>query len=121
MSCTLWQRTKISDSLYIAGNNWLHRSSDGLWELYLEGSAFERGVAFGILTQELLEYQEDAFVEMISQFVPSQFYLRFLKYFVGWFNRKLHEHVPTEYLEEIYGTSLYASPRFDFIAPPYLR
>ena len=121
MSCTQWQRTKINDSLYIVGNNWLHRSHNGLWELYLEGNAFERGVAFGKLTQELLEYQEDAFVEMINQLVPSQFYLRSLKYFVGWFNRKLHEHVPSEYLEEIYGTSLYASPRFDFIAPPYLR
>lgn len=120
-SCAQWQRIKLNDSLYIVGNNWLHQSRNGLWEMYLEGGAFERGVAFGKLTQELLEYQEDAFVEMISQYVPSTFYLRLLKYFVAWFNRKLPEHVPQEYLEEIYGTSLSASPRFDFIAAPYLR
>ena len=121
ITCMQWQREKVNDSLYVVGNNWLHRSSSGLWEMYLEGSAFERGVAFGKLTQELLEYQEDAFVEMISQYVPSTFYLQFLKYFVAWFNRKLPEYVPQEFLEEIYGTSLSASPRFDFIATPYLR
>ena len=107
--------------MYIVGNNWLHRSSSGLWEMYLEGDAFERGVAFGKLTQELFEYQERAFFETINQYVPSKFYIRFLKYFVAWFNRRLHEYVPQEYLEEIYGTSLFASPEFDFIAPPYLR
>jgi hypothetical protein len=121
MSCTQWQRVKVNDSLYIVGNNWLHRSRSGLWEMYLEGNGFERGVVFGKLTQELLEYQEDAFVEMIGRYVPSTAYLRFLKYFVAWFNRKLPEYVPQEYLEEIYGTSLSASPRFDFIAGPYLR
>ncbi|MDR1172702.1 MAG: C45 family peptidase, partial [Bacteroidales bacterium] len=121
MSCTQWQRVKVSDSLYVVGNNWLHRSRSGLWEMCLEGNGFERGVAFGKLTRELLEYQEDAFVEMIGQYVPSTSYLRFLKYFVAWFNRKLPEYVPQEYLEEIYGTSLSASPRFDFIASPYLR
>jgi predicted choloylglycine hydrolase len=121
MSCTQWQRVKVNDSLYAVGNNWLHRSRSGLWEMYLQGSGFERGVAFGKLTQELLEYQEDAFVEMIGQYVPSTSYLRFLKYFVAWFNRKLPAYVPQEYLEEIYGTSLSVSPRFDFIADPYLR
>jgi hypothetical protein len=121
MSCTQWQRVKVNDSLYTVGSNWLHRSRGGLWEMYLEGGGFERGVAFGKLTQELLEYQEDAFVEMIGQYVPSASYLRLLKYFVAWFNRKLPEYVPQEYLEEIYGTSLSASPRFDFIADPYLR
>ena len=120
-SSTHWQRVKVNDSLYVAGNNWLRLSRSGLWELYLEGNGFERGVAFGKLTQELLEYQEDAFVEMIRQFVPSESYFRFLKYFVAWFNRRLPEYVPKEYLEEIYGTSLSASPRFDFIAKPYLR
>ena len=121
MSCLEWQRIEVNDSLYIVGNNWLHRNRNGLWEMYLEGGAFERGVAFGKLTQELLEYQEDAFVEMINQYIPSESYLWFLKYFVAWFNRKLPEHVPQEYLEEIYGTSFSASPRFDFIATPYLR
>jgi predicted choloylglycine hydrolase len=121
VSCTSRQRVKVSDSLYVAGNNWLHRNRNGLWEVYLEGGSFERGVAFGKLTQELLEYQEDSFVEMIEQYIPSTFYLRFLKYFVAWFNRRLPEHIPREYLNEIYGLSLSASPRFDFIADAYLR
>jgi len=120
-SCIQWQRVKVSDSLYMVGNNWLHKNYNGLWEIYLEGNSFERGVAFGKLTKELIEYQEDAFLEIINQYIPSEFYQRFLKYFVAWFNRKLPKYVPQEYLEEIYGVSLSASPRFDFIAAPYLR
>ncbi len=121
MFCLNLEREKINDSLYIFGNNWLHRSPDGLWEIYLEGNGFERGAAFGKLTQELLEYQEDAFTEMLRQFIPSPTYLRFLRYFVAWFNRKLPDNVPEEYLREIYGVSLSASSQYDFMAPPYLR
>ncbi len=120
-SCMEWQRVQSGDSIYMVGNNWLHRSSGGLWEVYLEGNAFERGVAYGKLTQELLEYQEVAFVEMINQYVPSPSYLKVLRYFIGWFNRKLPDYIPEEYLQEIYGISLSASPQFDFMAPPYLR
>jgi hypothetical protein len=120
-TCIQWQRTQVNDSLYFVGNNWLHRSPGGLWEVYLEGNAFERGVAFGKLTRELLEYQEDAFVEMINQYVPSPSYLNFLRYFVAFFNRNLPEYIPEEYQQEIYGVSLSTSSRFDFIAPAYLR
>ncbi len=41
--------------------------------------------------------------------IPSKFYLHFLKYVVGWFNRDLDKHVTEEDKEEIYGISLSAS------------
>src|SRR6188768_4262993 len=43
------------------GNNWFRRSESGLYELYVEGKPFERGLANGKLTRDLVQYQEVAF------------------------------------------------------------
>jgi hypothetical protein len=53
--------------------------------------------------------------------IPDDSYLKFLKYFIYWFNRDLDEYLPEEYKEEIYGISLSASDRYDFIGSPYQR
>lgn len=115
------QREKISDSTYIFGNNWLRRSESGLWEMYIEGDPFERGVAFGALTKELLYYQESVFVEQIRELVPSDTYLKILKYFTAFFNRNLDKCITEEYKQEIYGTSFFCDPGYDFIGSGYQR
>ena len=115
------ERIKIENDFYVCGNSWLKKSNTGLWELYIEGDAFERGVINGKLTKELIEIQEEAFVEQINKMVPSKFYLNFLKYFVAWFNRNIDNHITDEYLLEIYGVSLSASDEFLYIAPNYHR
>lgn len=107
--------------LYTIGNNWFRKSESGLYELYVEGTPYERGVANGMLTKELVQYQEEVFNNQIHQLVPSSFYLGMLKYFVGWFNRDLSNNVLPEYREEIYGVSQAASHDFDDIADPYQR
>jgi hypothetical protein len=101
--------------------NWLRKSESGLWEMYLEGDPFERGAAFGRLTKELLYYQESVFVEQIRELVPSDGYLKVLKYFIAFFNRNLDKQIPAEYLKEIYGTSLSCAPEFDFVGSGYQR
>ena len=70
-----------------------------------KGAPFERGVVNGKLTKELVQLQENYFNEQIRKMVPSTFYLHFLKYFVGWFNRNLDKNITEEYKEEIYGVS----------------
>ncbi|MBN1157778.1 MAG: choloylglycine hydrolase [Bacteroidales bacterium] len=115
------ERSQYGDHLYMAGNNWLRKSESGLWECYLEGEAFERGVAFGKLTRELLYYQESVFVDQIRELVPSDFYLKILKYFIAFFNRNLEQHITDEYRHEIYGTSQSCDPAFDFIGSRYQR
>ena len=105
----------------VYGTNWLRKSESGLWELYLEGKPFDRGVAFGRLTRDLLYYQETSFVEQIRELVPSDRYLKILKYFIAFFNRKLDKHIPEEYIHEIYGTSFSCSPEYDFIGSGYQR
>ena len=115
------QRVTKADNYYLVDNNMLRKNRFGLWEMYLEGAPFDLGVANGKLTKELIEVQENAFVEQINQLVPSKFYLNFLKYFIAWFDRDIDEYIPQEYLEEIYGISFFCSEDFDFIAPSYQR
>jgi isopenicillin-N N-acyltransferase like protein len=115
------QRSELSPGFYTINNNWFRKSKSGLYELYIEGEPFERGVIEGKLTKELVVKQEDYFTEQIAKLVPSKFYRSFLKYFVAWFNRDLSKNVTEEYKEEIYGVSLSASDKYQYIGSNYQR
>jgi hypothetical protein len=115
------QITQPDSGLYVIGKNWFRKSKSGLYELYVEGDPYYRGLVNGALTKDLVQQQEEVFTKQIHQLVPSDFYLNVLKYFVGFFNRDIDKHVPEEYLQEIYGVSQAASHEFDDIAPPYQR
>jgi isopenicillin-N N-acyltransferase-like protein len=123
------QALKISDEeiiqpdsgLYVLGKNWFRKSESGLYELYVEGQPYERGVANGRLSSKLVQQQEQAFNEQIHQLIPSDVYLGMLTYFIGWFNRDIDKYVPEEFKQEIYGISQSASHDYDAIAPPYQR
>jgi isopenicillin-N N-acyltransferase like protein len=115
------QRQKAGENFYRIGNNWLRKSKTGLWEEYIEGDPFTRGVVAGKLTKELLYTQEVAFVDQIHQLVPSDFYLNFLGLFTRVFNRNLSANIPEEFKLEIYGESFSAPHQFDYIAPAYDR
>ncbi len=116
-----WQRTENEPGFYSIRNNWFRKSESGLYELYVEGKPYERGVANGKLTAELLQKQEGYFNDQIEKMIPSKFYLHFLKYFVGWFNRDLAKYVTPEYKAEIYGVSASASDRYNYIGSRYQR
>jgi tetratricopeptide (TPR) repeat protein len=117
----IWQRAEPSPGLYTLKNNWFRKSKSGLFELYVEGQPFERGVVNGKLTRELIQLQEDYFNEQINRMVPSNFYRHFLKYVIGWFNRDLDKHVTEEDKEEIFGISDAASTKYDYIGNNYQR
>ena len=105
----------------IAGRSKLRQSKSGLWEMYLEGNAFERGVTAGKMAKDLLHYQEKAFVDQIKDRIPSDTYLMFLRSVIGVFNRKLPKNIPEEYKEEIYGVSLSCTDEYNFIGTPFER
>lgn len=115
------QRKDHSPTFRTIGNNWIRKNKHGLWEIYVQGGSFERGVIMGKLAQELVVAQEEYFVAQIREIVPSENYLHFLRYFIGVFNRDLDYYVPIEYQKEIYGISHAASKDFDFIGTNYER
>ncbi len=121
ISALQWKRSEVSPGFYTMKNDWLRKSPSGLFEMYVEGQPFERGIAHGRLGKELVETQEEYFTDQIKKMIPSPSYLKFLRYFVGWFNRDLPEYVLPEYKEEIYGVSESASDKYDFIGSNYER
>lgn len=116
-----YRLTRVSDSLRICGDNWLFRNSDGLWEAKVAGSPAERGAILGLLSSDVLQYQERVFVDQIRRIIPSERYIRFLHKFIAIFNRNMPGYIPREYLEEIYAMSLSCSHEYDDYGTPYAR
>ena len=114
-------REQVDTNFYTIKDNWLRKNDKGLWEMYVEGNPIELGVYEGRLGKELIYQQEEAFVEQMKKIIPSDFYLKFLRYLIGWFNRDIDKHIIDRYKEEIYGVSLSTSKDFDIIAPGYQR
>jgi len=114
-------RIKHNDSVYSIGKNSLVKNQFGIWELYVEGDALERGLVTGSLTRELMHKQERAIFDKIERRVPSKGHQKFLSKMVTFFNRKMHLHVLEEYKKEIYGISRFALEEYDTFAPPYVR
>lgn len=112
---------QIKTDHYQLGANHLRKNDKGMWEIYLEGDPYERGVAFGALARRLMGQKEEAFIGEIKNRIPSESYLNFLKVLVGWVNRDLDEYVPEEQLLEIYGSSQQMADTFDFVGPKFHR
>ena len=121
MSSLQLKREEPSKGFFTIKNNWFRKSASGLYELYVEGDAFERGVINGKLSKELVIRQEDHFAEQISKMVPSAFTRQYLKYIIGWFNRNLDKNITEEYKEEIYGISESASEKYQYLGSNYQR
>lgn len=115
------QRVQLNDSTFVIGKNQLRKNKEGLWELFVEGNALERGLLTGSLTQELLQKQEDIFFSKVEEIIPSKTKQWLLRKFLAWFNRKTYLHIPKEYKQEIYGVSRFAGNKYDYIANDYLR
>lgn len=108
-------------SLYTIKDNWIKKNEYGLYEMYVSGSAYERGVKNGKLSRQQIIDQEVAFTDQIKQMIPSDSYLKFLKYVIGFMNKNLPKHVTEEYKQEIYGISRSASDSFNWIGDNYDR
>lgn len=93
----------------------------GIYEVYAEGNAFERGYAMGQVLKPLKAQHEKNFVDSIYELVPSKSYVQFLRVIVGIMNRNLHKFFKDDYKEELLGLSYSSSAEYNYIAPPYQR
>ena len=71
------RKNEIDTGLFVIGKNWFRKSESGLYELYVEGKPFERGVINGKLTEDQVRYQEVVFNKQIHRLVPNNAYLNF--------------------------------------------
>ena len=115
------ERTKIAENHYVIGNNWLRKNEFGVWEMYIEGTPYERGLIYGKLSGELVKSQEKVFIAQIENLIPSRSWQRFLLMTIGFFNKDLTSNIPRENLEEIYGVSKSFSDDYDYISSKYAR
>ena len=118
---TIPERIKTSDSTFSLGSNHLNKNKQGLWELYVEGNPYERGLITGRLSEELFHKQEAAFLSKVDELVPSKTRQFFLRKILAWYNRKMYLNITEEYKTEIYGLSKYASNDYNHLASNYLR
>lgn len=116
-----YEKQHIDGSLYVIDDNWIRKNKWGLFEMYVSGEAFEQGVKRGKLSQQQIVDQEVAFTGEIRRMIPSEKYLKFLKYVVGAMNRNLTDHVTEEYQREIFGISHAAADSFSWIGNNYAR
>jgi isopenicillin-N N-acyltransferase-like protein len=110
-----------NDNAKLLGDNWYRQNEHGLWEAYIQGAPYERGVIFGQLAEEQIVSQEESFIAQIQKLIPSETFLNTLKYGVVFFNRDLDKHISEELKKEIYGVSKSFSDEFDFIGDKYSR
>lgn len=118
---SIGERTQVAENHYVIGDNYLKKNDFGIWEMYIEGEPYERGLIYGKLSKELVQRQEDIFVEQINQLVPSKFWQNILRIIIGYFNSEIPKYIPIENQQEIYGISQSFSDRYDYIAPKYMR
>lgn len=115
------QRETLNSTTFRYKNNWLRKNGSGNWESYIEGTAYERGIALGLLHRELIQSQETAFVGEIEKLLPSGILRTVMQLGLGWFNRNLDEDIPEEYLQEIYGVSQSFSDEYSYVGPKFNR
>jgi isopenicillin-N N-acyltransferase-like protein len=115
------ERVKVGNNHYTLGPNWLKKNDHGIWEAYIEGGDYERGLIYGKLMKELCQEQERIFVNQIDDFVPNPVFQRFLQLFIGFFNSDLPDYIPLENQREIYGISQSFSDEYDYIGSKYAR
>ncbi|MGV0752142.1 C45 family autoproteolytic acyltransferase/hydolase [Empedobacter brevis] len=114
-------RHEVNDSLFYIGNNFLQKNEAQNWELFVSGDPLEIGQKTGVLTKELYEFQEQAFMHLITDFIPSEKRRKFLFKVLKFYNRKLHHYINNEYKAQIYGLSESSGNQYDSLMDKYNR
>ncbi len=116
-----YSRQQVNDSLFYIGNNFLKKNKTQNWELFVSGDPLEIGQKTGVLTKELYAFQEQSFMNLITDFIPSERRRKFLFKILKYYNRDLHKYVSNEYKAQIYGLSESANNRYDSLIDKYNR
>lgn len=116
-----YELTVNTDSVRVSEYGSLTLNEYGLWEARLQGNAIDRGAAYGVMSSDLLMYQEDVFVGQIYEIIQSDTWVDFLHKLIIIFNRNMAQHIPLEYREEIYAMTLSSSDKYNSYGSKYVR
>jgi len=114
-------RKTVGNNAFVCGKCWLRKNRNNLFEMYIEGDAYERGLVAGRLTKELFSFQEEVFINYLKKKIPGGIKRFIIKTGIGIYNRKINKHIGDEFSKEIYGISKSASRKYSYIAPAYMR
>jgi hypothetical protein len=113
-------KTNQHDGKLWLGQSWVgHR--DGLLTVYLKGSPFELGYSSGVLLQPQIHTLENEFIKMVHGYVPNEWTLNVLKWYVIYRNRHLTDYIPADYCMEIFGATVGCPDGHPEIGPYYNR
>src|SRR6267378_3026979 len=102
------------------GQSWVgHR--EGLLTVYLKGGPFELGYADGVLLQPQIHTLENEFIKMVHGYVPNEWTLNVLKWYVIYRNRHLTDYISADYRMEIFGSTVGCPDIHPEIGPYYNR
>ncbi|MEG0187146.1 MAG: C45 family peptidase, partial [Algoriella sp.] len=116
-----YTRDKVNDSLFYIADNFLKKNKTQNWELYVSGDPLEIGQKTGVLTKELYAFQEQSFMNLIDDYIPSKRRKKFLFKILKYYNRDLHQYITNEHKAEILGLSESATNRYDSLMDKYNR
>jgi hypothetical protein len=113
-------KTNQHDGKLWLGESWVgHR--DGLLTVYLKGAPFDLGYASGVLLQPQIHTLENDFIKMVHGYVPNEWTLNVLKWYVIYRNRHLTEYIAADYRMEIFGSTVGCPDGHPEIGPYYNR
>jgi isopenicillin-N N-acyltransferase like protein len=98
-------KTNQYDGKLWLGQSWVGRR-DGLLTVYLKGAPFDLGYSSGVLLQPQIHTLENEFIKMVHGYVPNEWTLNVLKWYVIYRNRHLTDYIPAEYRMEILGATV---------------
>jgi isopenicillin-N N-acyltransferase-like protein len=99
----------------------IDKSQLGIHQMILTGTPFERGYNLGKLTSGLLLRQEAVLFDQLEAWIPNRIALKgFAIFCANWF-RGLQNYFEPWALEEMYGVSLSAPQKYDFVADGFTR
>jgi len=112
---------KIRNGLKILGESSVYKNKFGLHELISKGNPYQIGQVQSLLLDTFKQQQEKYFFDRIQEFVPDEKKIKTMLGFLRFYNRNLISYITPEYQVELYGGSVNMSPKYDFMAKPFIR
>lgn len=117
----VFPKPKVSLETPVSEAFWFERREHGLNHLVLFGEPFPRGRRAGEFTSHLLAQQEEQLITKLKSILPSPILIQAMVLgAITWF-QGIDQYLEPAWVEEMYGTALTSSKKFDYLADGFTR